>query len=82
LRQKSNNLDERNKEYIKDFLDTELVILSIASVELTPEAPDTGFNSETLIKVLNKNYSEESQHIIRYLTMLRKPKELIGLGFR
>jgi hypothetical protein len=51
-------------------------------VGLIPEAPDIGLYSETPIKVFNGNYSEDSQCIMRYLTILRKFKELIRLGFK
>jgi hypothetical protein len=60
LRTESDDSDKRNEEDIEDFLDSELVILSIIPVRLTPEALNISLNSETLIKVLNKNYSEES----------------------
>jgi hypothetical protein len=78
-------LDERNEEDIEDFLDSELAILSITPVGLTPKAPknsDPNSDSDSSTKVLNDDYSEESQRIARYLTTLRKPKDLIGSGFR
>jgi hypothetical protein len=84
-RTESDNLDERNEEDIKDFLDSELAILSIAPVGLTPKAPensDPNSDSDSSTKVLNEDYSEESQRIARYLTTLRKPRDLIRLGFK
>jgi hypothetical protein len=58
-RTESNDLDERNEEDIEVFLDSELAILSIAPVKLSPEASENS-DSDTPIKVLNKDYLEES----------------------
>ena len=80
-RTESDNLDEKNEVDIEEFLDTELAILSIAPIGVTPEDPAEASDFEIPVKILNKNYSEESQRIAKYLTTLRKPEGLIGSGF-
>ena len=81
-RTESDNLDEKNEVDIEEFLDTELAILSIVPIGVTPEDPAEASDFEIPVKILNENYSEESQRIAKYLTTLCKPEGLIGSGFR
>jgi ABC-type sulfate transport system substrate-binding protein len=75
-RTESNNIDEQNEEDIKDFLDTELAILSISPISVVSENSEKSEDFKTSIKILNETYSEESQYIANYLTTLRKPEGL------
>jgi hypothetical protein len=81
-RTESDDIDEQNEEDIEDFLDTELAILSIAPISVVPENSEKSEEFGTPIQIFNKTYSEELQHIAKYLTTLRKPKRLTASEFR
>ena len=59
---------------IEDFIDAELGALSIAPIQVEEDDAADG--------ILEDGYSEESQRIARYLTMLHKPEGMSRAEFR
>ena len=81
-----NNVNEEFEENIDDFLNTELNVMRIALIQVESESSED--QKETLlslieVKLLNasEEYSEESQHIAEYLTILYQSEKLLTKEF-
>ena len=74
-------MNEDFEENIDDFLNTELNVIEIAFIQVRSESLEDQREislSSIKVKLLDalEEYSEESQHIAEYLTMLHQLKKL------
>jgi Integrase zinc binding domain len=73
----SDDIDDSFETDVEDFIDAELGALSITPIR-SEEEP----NEDNKVSVLEEGYSEDSQRIAEYLTILRKPEGISRNKFR
>jgi hypothetical protein len=72
LQTESDNIDKQYKTDIKNFIDTELGVLSIVPVQAGIDKD----SSKRPEGILENRYSKDLQKIVQFLTILKKPNRI------